>query len=93
MPQLRKAPASSLHPYSSCVSFHSLQSSAKDDGRTVEMGNSVQRVPAMYQQEVDLSNGLHSLLLVLETCKLILTRPPRETVACFGVRWCSYSQV
>lgn len=29
----QESPASSLHPYSSCVSFHSLQSSAKDDGR------------------------------------------------------------
>lgn len=34
----QEGPASSLHPHSSCVSFHSLQLSAKDDGRIHEDG-------------------------------------------------------
>ena len=34
----QEGPASSLHPHSSCESFHSLQFSAKDDGRIHEDG-------------------------------------------------------
>ena len=34
----QEGPASSLHPCSSCVSFHSLQLSAKDDERIREDG-------------------------------------------------------
>lgn len=65
MPQLRKAlhlPYIPTLPVCLFIHFSRLQ---RMMGESVEMGNSVQRVPAMYQQEVDLSNGLHSLLLVL----------------------------